>query len=378
MNKKNFLYLIVALFCVNQSNAQLDSKPTVFVYGKWHKFYSAGVYEVGESNNATGKGLGFSVHKDLTKRFSLFGGYSFALADSLPYTNGYTSNAVFHQVEANLALGLPAIWRLKPYIFSGYTYNHIQQIDKFGFNNDGVSINLGTKAEIALTDAFGLGYQMTYGFSISENIPYNFRHQLGVVYHPSKRVNTPKRVKTVSENVVENTDYELLKNQNQKLITRLDSIERVAQDQQPIIQAPAEDKSLIVTYNIQLQEQVKHLEEDNQRLLEELRSKRFISDSIYASSYKNYTFKDTTGQVIATEALNLPSGYYLLSKDFDILPKVKLAYRSESFEPLDLKYVLNRNSYFHVMGFISVSRKEALEYYNSLGDEKYKLAVVLL
>jgi hypothetical protein len=141
---------------------------------------------------------------------------------------------------------------------------------------------------------------------------------------------------------------------------------------------PEEDKSLIVNYNIQLQEQVKHLEADNQRLLEEIRSKRFITDSIYAAIYNGYTVIDTSGKVLTLQSEDLPKGYYLISKGFEVLPEAKASLASSLFAPLSIRYVLNRKANFQVLGFISTSRQEALDYFNSLADQKYLVAVVLL
>ena len=376
MKNRRLLYLIVTLTFATCLFAQKEINPSIFIYAKWHNFYSAAVYEVGNTNNAKGKGVGISVNKDLTKRFSFFGGYSFALADSLPYNNFYTGNAVFHQLDANLALKLGTIWKVKPYVFSGYTYNHIQQIDKFGFNNDGLSINLGIKAEIEITERIGLGYQMTYGFSLSQNIPFNFKHQLGLVYHPS--MGGRKQINKSRESIVDSDEYENIILKNDLLSSQVDSMQSVVAQQINNQKEPKEDKSLIANYNIQLQEQVKHLEADNQILLEEIRSKRFKTDSIHAAIYSGYTVTDKSGKVISLQSEDLPSGYYLISKDFDELPDAKASLASSLFTPLPIKYVLNSKANFLVLGFISTSKQEALRYYNSLLDQKYLVAVVLL
>ncbi|MFT4876192.1 MAG: hypothetical protein ACI9AU_001028 [Bacteroidia bacterium] len=376
MKNRRLLYLIGTLVFATFSFAQKESNPSIFIYAKWHNFYSAGVYELGNTNNATGNGLGISLNKEITKRFSLFGGYSFALADSLPYNNFYTGNAIFHQLDVNLALKLGTIWKVKPYIFSGYTYNHIQQIDKFGFNNDGLSINLGTKAEIEIADRIGLGYQMTYGFSLSQNIPFNFKHQLGIVYHPS--IGSRRGVNKSREIIVDSEEYENIRLKNDLLSSQVDSMQSVVAQQINNQKEPEEDKSIIANYNIQLQEQVKYLEEDNQRLLEEIRSKRFITDSLYTAIYNGYTVIDISGKVIALQGEDLPSGYYLMSNDFDQLPDAKASLASSHFAPLPIRYILNSKANFKVLGFISTSKEEALFYYTSLEDLKYLVAVVLL
>jgi hypothetical protein len=376
LKNRRLLYLIGTLVFSTFSFAQKESNPSIFIYAKWHNFYSAGVYELGNTNNATGNGLGISLNKEITKRFTLFGGYSFALADKLPYNKFYTGNAIFHQLDANLALKLRTIWKVKPYIFSGYTYNHIQQIDKFGFNNDGLSINLGTKAEIEITERIGLGYQLTYGFSLSQNIPFNFKHQLGIVYHPS--IGSRREVNKSRESIVDSEEYEKIRLKNDLLSSQVDSMQSVVAQQINNQKEPEEDKSLIANYNIQLQEQVKHLEADNQRLLEEIRSKRFITDSIYAASYNGYTVIDTSGKVLTLQSEDLPSGYYLISKDFDELPDVKASLASSHFAPLPIRYILHKKANFKALGFISTSKEEALFYYTSLADQKYLVAVVLL
>jgi len=123
---------------------------------------------------------------------------------------------------------------------------------------------------------------------------------------------------------------------------------------------------------------VKHLEADNQRFLEEIGSKRFITDSIYAAIYSGYSVIDTSGKVLTLQSEDLPDGYYLVSKDFEVLPDAKASLASSLFTPLSTRYVLNRKANFQVLGFISTSRQEALFYYTSLADLKYLVAVVLL
>ncbi|MFB1013166.1 MAG: hypothetical protein QMC68_05400, partial [Bacteroidia bacterium] len=94
--------------------------------------------------------------------------------------------------------------------------------------------------------------------------------------------------------------------------------------------------------------------------------------------YSGYTVIDKSGKVISLQSEDLPSGYYLISKDFDELPDAKASLASSLFTPLPIKYVLNSKANFLVLGFISTSKQEALRYYNSLLDQKYLVAVVLL
>ena len=85
---------------------------------------------------------------------------------------------------------------------------------------------------------------------------------------------------------------------------------------------------------------MKHLEADNQRLLEEIRSKRFITDSIYATAYNRYTTIDSFGKTLTLKSKYLPSGYYLISEYFDMLHKAQASLASTRFAPLSVRYVL--------------------------------------
>ena len=86
--------------------AQQKRDWSFFLYGKMHSFYDPGVYEIGETNNATANGMGMSFAKPISKRVSLFGGYDFALADSLSYpliSNGWKicKTGVFLKIKVN-------------------------------------------------------------------------------------------------------------------------------------------------------------------------------------------------------------------------------------------------------------------------------------
>lgn len=370
-------YLICSLACsllANNTYAQSTNDWSIYSYVKSHKFYNLGAYTLKDLSKATGYGFGVSIHKPIHKNISVFGGYGFALADSLTYGEYNTSNAVFHQIEANLAINLNNIWKLKPYIYTGYAYNYIQQIDRFDQKNSGMNVNLGIGSEIKLNDALGLGYQLTYAFSLSDNIPFNFRHQLGIHYHP----NLAKRKE--SSVFVENSDdiamIEKLKEQNKRLQFQRDSLSLIAKSE-TISEKPIQNTGIVARQNNELIERVLHLEEDNQLLLNEVRSRRFASDSIYRTNFNSYTPIDTLGQVIYNLNLDLKSGFYLLIQDLSTMGELRTFNLNSHFGTLESKIYLNRLDRFLILGYLGDDKDKALKYFSEISEEKYRYRIIV-
>ena len=355
---------------------------SIFGYVKSHKFYNQGVYNLKETSNATGYGLGVSVNKPLNSRLSVFGGYSIALADSLKYGENYTSNAVFHQIDANLSLNIVTNKKIRPYVYTGYAYNHIQQIDLFGMTNSGMNMNAGAGMEYTLSDAFGIGYQLTYAFSLKESIPFNFRHQFGLVYYPSlfvkkERTRVAKTTNMYPVTSLETFDSKHFEAQINKLKQQNDSL-RIELQSKVDFSEPQEDKGLIVSYNDELIDKIQNLEKDNQLLLDELRSKRFASDSIYRANYNGYSVIDSSGQVLNVDVKDFPSGYYIIAKDLNNMVDLRRFASNATFSPIETKFLLNRNSKFYVLGFLGSDRDSVMELLSRVTEEKYRYSIVLL
>jgi hypothetical protein len=370
--KKGIATIILYTLGMNTSFAQIDSKPYFFVNYKTHQFYDPGVYNIGEVNKATGSGVGISIYKDLNKRLSLSGGYGYALIDSLAYGNDFTSNAAYHQIEANLALTLFRTKRFNPNIFFGYAYNHISQLKEFKEPTFGMNINFGTGTEIKITNKIGLGYGLTYNFSLAENLRYNFRHQFGLVYHPSgKSTTVVKEVEEKEDRTALEAELAALKSENKALKVILEPTEdQEGENTQPEI------NSLIVSYNSELNAKIAQLELDNQRLLEELRTKRFVNDSLLITDFNGYTFINQKGQVIKMESSKLDKGYYLAYVGITTLEDVKKVYKNQNFSNLDTKYILNRYEGFLVVGYVSDNERDAMKIYRDLDENQYYYRVL--
>jgi len=257
--------------------AQSAEDWSLFFFGKTHSFYNSGEYRVSNSSNATGPGFGFSIHKQLSNKIGVFGGYSLALADSLQYADKYASNSYFHQWNVNMAFHFRDVWKLRPYVFSGYTYNNIKQLKAFDLENKGMSVSLGIGTELELTEDLGFGYQFTYDFSLAENVPFNFKNKIGIVIYPSifgksKRIDDARIIekaraqlleaKLTEQRIKKDSFNTLLKLATQKIDTLEKKLE-LAQDNDDLI------------------DKINFLEEDNQRLLLELREKQNINDSLF-------------------------------------------------------------------------------------------------
>ena len=380
-NKVKYLVLAITLLAsVNQANAQQAKDISLFGYAKSHQFYNQGVYKITETSKATGYGFGVSINKPLNNHLSIFGGYGIALADSLQYGDNHTSNALFHQLDVNLSVNLLTGRKLRPYMYTGYAYNHIQQIDLFGMKNDAMNINAGAGMEYSISDAFGLGYQLTYAFSLKENIPFNFRHQFGVVYYPRSFVKRDRTKVTEETNsrhkeTIDNTELTQLKVVNAALAHKNDSLRNILGSKVEPVEL-LEDKGLIVSYNDELLGKIKHLEEDNQLLLDELRSKRYASDSIYRFDYNGYTVIDTAGQVQNISSLDLESGYYLMAKNLNTIAEMRIFNRNKNFISLKKKVFLIRNNKYYVLGFVGNDREAALKVLSAITSQKYNYAII--
>jgi hypothetical protein len=372
-------YIAFFVFCsiVHCSVAQESRDYGLFINVKSHQFYDSGVYELGQYNQATGYGLGFGFVKPISKGLTLNAGYSFALADSLPYRSFYTSNAVFHQLEANLDLNVIRIWRLQTAAFTGYTYNWIQQIDNFGYGNGGLNINIGGKAEAKITPAVSLAYRVTFGFSLSENVPYNFKNQLGILLYPNK-INQESRSNRYKkrEKVKKLTIKKDLIADNEALRLAVDSLRGELQRQ--VNTSEMEKDSNFIVYSSRLLNNMKDVEEYNRLLLYELRNKRNSTDSIYSLSFNAFAMIDSTGRVLRTEPDKIATGYYLLRSGLATLSEAVDISKTRSFSSCEQVHFLNRFSTFFVLGYLGDDKDNALEYFQNLGELKYVYDLIKL
>lgn len=318
---------------------------------KNHNFYDSGVYNLGNTNAATAYGFGIQAQRKITKRIGLSFGYGLSLADSLKESEGYTRNAVYHQFEGNLTLQPQNRKRIKPYLFTGYAINAIPQLKELGESAAGLNINVGGGLEVKLKEYIGIAYQMTYGFSLARSIPYNFRHQLGVVLYPSKFIGCSPKAQQAGLNE-QYVDY-----------AQRDSLQ-AAVDSSPLrVAATLKGEELLQkesSINDNLEEEIRLLELENQLLLQELRSHRFLSDSIYSKSFAAYTMLGSDGKVLTKEASSLTSGFYLVTEKKATLKEVKAESTNSVFSSIGTLYFLNREEYFVLLGFVGSDREEAL------------------
>ena len=327
--------------------AQQKRDWSFFLYGKMHSFYDPGVYEIGETNNATANGMGMSFAKPISKRVSLFGGYDFALADSLSYSLGRTSNAVFHQLDVNIAVDIFQIWRIQPYIFTGYAWNSIPDLVKLNQRKDGVNINLGGGAKFKLTEAISLGYQMNYRFSISENIPFNFRHQIGLHV-------TPKKLAFICDSRAKTSvDIDELRYSMDSLASVNDSLRTVLSN------ASIEGNNISIKNISELEEHTPYIEEDDQQWMEDLQNRSIFKDK---SEFSAYSRIDSLGGVTDLITSNLASGYYLYLPAVSDLETAN-GYRNTLKNVSPKTYVLQAESNFCVLIYVGYTRTLAEEMY---------------
>ncbi len=355
--------------CSFQSVAQKHDPARYSVYYKTHRFYDPGVYTLGSTNNAKAQGGGIEVLKDVSKRITLGLGYGFMQVDSLAYGNLATSQAAHHQIEGNVGLKLLQTKRVKPYVFFGYAYNHMSQLESFDVKPYGAYVNFGSRCEIKLTTNLAVAYGLTYNFSLSENMRYNFRHQYGLVF-------TPRLIKQSNSNDrrVEEDYQEALAIENQLLKEQLDSVQHLVDIQSELEKSP-EENSLLVAYNADLNQKIEQLEQDNQRLLDELRTKRFLSDSLLLTDFSGYTFINDKGDVISLNVSELKKGYYLSFVNASSLKKAQELMANEHFSSLESVYILNRFDTFLVVGYLTEKERVAKKYLEKIDENKYNYRI---
>jgi hypothetical protein len=354
--------VITSFSAVAQEN---QKKWSLFIYAKTHSFYDNGVYELRKTNDASANGLGVSIHKYINNRVALFGGYDFGLADRLSYPNGLTNRAVFHQLDANISVDLLQFWRVQPYIFTGYAWNRIPDLSLLDLEKGGMNVNLGSGAKLKLTEAISLGYQINYRFSISENIPFNFRHQFGVHISPSSFKVGQKSEKNSREDELLSFRMDSVLSANDSLANALITSTEVAANRVSLDEVKL------------LEQHIHFLEEDNQRLLSEIRSKRHFTDSVYRTDFKSYVFVDSLNQVYAINSESLKEGYYIFTKSIDGFQNA-LVSKAKLKRIKDKVYVLKKGEKFSLLSWIGEDKEEANSIYQSNKDMDARIVLINL
>ena len=342
------------------ASAQVDKTWSYLLSVKNHNFYDNGVYDVDNTNQATAYGLGVQAQQRLSKRIGWSFGYSLALADSIQANEGWTRNALYHQLEGNITLQPKNYKRVKPYLFSGYAFNIIPQLTKISERATGININIGGGLEVKLVERIGLAYQTTYGYSLVDNIPYNFRHQFGVVLYPSRfKGRTPSQT-TIS-----------LKDEIVQFVN-VDSLQMVIDSLYQIIAKTTESIPEIKTIS-------HHPSETNTKRLNVNRQQDvpvFLNDSIRLITFQEYTFISRNQRVVSLGFTRISSGYYLMNDSLATLSEAMRLGSEDTYTSLEAIHYLNKGDKFTVLGFIGADREEALVKANAIKLEGIKVLLV--
>ena len=373
VGKTQFILLcFVSTISALQVHAQKNEGIGLFPYVKSNAFYDPGQYALSETSSAQDIGLGISIYKDLSNRVTLFGGYGISVIDGLQYGSEVTSNATYSQLDINIAYNLKERVRLKPSVFFGYGYNYISQLKEFNEKPYGMNINFGAGSELRITNGIGLGYTLTYGFSLADQIRHNFRHQFGLIIRPSNFSNHYSTPKQNNDRVVDNTmdteEIARLQKEKARLASENDSLRRAWNTRSG---NPIEERSLIADYNEELNQKIAYLEEDNQRLLEELRSKRFLTDSILLEDFNMFIVLDPTGAEVDLKKQEMKPGYYLALLGFSSEEVARDSMKTGQFKDITEKYIIKKNTDFAIVGFLSTELEVAMQQYNLIEKKKY-------
>ena len=119
------------------------------------------------------------------------------------------------------------------------------------------------------------------------------------------------------------------------------------------------------------------LEEDNQRLLSEIRSKRHFTDSVYRTDFKSYVFVDSLNQVYAINSESLKEGYYIFTKSIDGFQNA-LVSKAKLKRIKDKVYVLKKGEKFSLLSWIGEDKEEANSIYQSNKDMDARIVLINL
>ena len=170
------------------------------------------------------------------------------------------------------------------------------------------------------------------------------------------------------ENAVDSEELKNLELEKQRLLIENDSLRRAWNTRSA---KPLEERSLIAEYNEELNELVRYLEEDNQRLLEELRSKRFLSDSILLEDFNMFIVLDSNANEVNLQTTEMKPGYYLALLGLKNEKEAQDSLKTGQFTTITEKYILKKKTDFAIVGFLSSELDAALQRFNLIEKKKY-------
>ena len=358
-------FVLTSFVCI-VANAQVDESWSYFFNIKNHHFYDTGVYEVGNTNQATAYGLGAQAQRRLSKRFGCSFGYSLALADSISANQGWTRNAMYHQFEGNITLQPKRFKRIKPYLFSGYAYNIVPQLAKNNTKATGLNINTGGGLEVKLDERIGIAYQTTYGYNLTDHIPYNFRHQFGVILYPSRFKNREQ-----PQIIVSPKDQKRQFENGDSLQMVIDSLTQIIAQSIDCIHIL---RKLEATRNIHLDTNISHSGGSNPQDSQEINI-----DSIPIVSFSGYALIASNERIVSVGNTTFLPGYYLMTDSLTSLQDARRLGRDDTYSSLGAGiHYLNSGDTFTILGFVGVDSDKALQQAMAAKQKGIQVRVVRL
>jgi hypothetical protein len=215
-----------------------------------------------------------------------------------------------------------------------------------------MNTNFGGGLTIPISNGIGIDYNSTYAFSFSPQIRYNFRHQIGVVFTPKAFTNFHRGGE------IDSKKYELLLSDNQQLAVANDSLEEEI-DLLKFTLNSKDNSTILTASNNDLTKKVRELEEDNQRLLEELRSRRFELDSQINAWYGKYEILDSSGNAMSIGTKDFKSGYYIIKDQIADFEEAKEMLNRLPFDGLMHPFILGKDGKYLVMALLSEDKDSA-------------------
>lgn len=362
------LFLLVTLFlvtvnCYGQILDHLSYNP----YLKSHTFFDEGSHKISDKNNAWCKGAGLTVFWQAKPKVAISAGYGLGFIDSLLYEQQFTKNATFHQLDINAVYSPLNNKLIQPGLFIGYAFNYIPQLKNFSQSSFGTNLNLGYQIEIKLKPYIDLRYASAFGVSLSDNIRYNFKNELGLVYNLTnyKSKSSKMEIQRYQQRIEQ--DLEAFDSYNSKIDSLSKIAETIASKTIEIYKLKETISNLSDEKNV-LIKNFENLEKENRLLQDSLSELHFLKDSITSAKRSEFYLVDSIGAVQSALPIEFSSGYYVAIPNYLFYTDVTQSQISRELVNLGSTFIVYHNGYYAILSFLTDNSNEVRTKWRELGQ----------